>query len=200
MGAALCIPAAWAGADAPVALPSGTALTFVSDATVDPRTVHPGNRFRVHLQTDLRLGPVLLAAASTPADLVVVAVVRMPTPGLRIALERFVLPGIGDVPLRAATPEVDRIDAGGTVAATTAGVVDLVAGRAVIRVPLPFPLTGDPPNAPFRAQPARTTEPVLRPRRPGDPPAAAPSPTPVDTTPPELQIPAVSPSPTTTPS
>jgi hypothetical protein len=202
LGAALCIPVAANGATGtPVpTLPAGSDVSFVSESAADPHTVKPGYRFKAHLAADLTLGSTVLAPAGTAVGLIV-AETRSENGAvtqLRLLIEHFELKGAGELPVALDPALVDRLAVGTELHAHTVGSVELKDDRTVIRVPLPFQIGGDPPNAPFTPHPFVTQAPIVPPHR--GTPSPRPTPSPEDTTPAELRIPAVSPSPTTTPS
>jgi hypothetical protein len=162
-------------------LPTGTSLTFVSDATVDPKTVRPGRVFKVHLRDELALDGTTIAAAGTVAQLVVLDRVTQ-TGGkaaIVIAIGNFNVRG-GELPLTPVAATVATLESGTLIATRTMGSVEQIGTRTVIRVPLPFSLPADAPNGAFTPVPARTNGPVVRPR-PVRRPSPSPTPSPTDT-------------------
>ena len=163
-------------------LPTGTSLIFVSDATVDPKTVRPGRVFKVHLLAELVLDGTMIAAAGTPAQLVVLDRVTESggKPAMVIAIGNFNVRG-GELPVTPVTATVATLESGGRIATHTMGSIEQIGTRTIIRVPLPFSLPVDPPNGAFTPVPARTNGPgVVRPRpvrRPHPSPAPSASPT-----------------------
>jgi hypothetical protein len=178
----LFFSAAWAAAEAPPhVLPAGTAVIFVADGHLDaaPRE---GAQLVVHLRDPLVLDGTVVGAAGSRARLVVeypAGAGGSHTPS--VVLGRFeIQPGL--MPVRPDRPIELPIETGATIAARTQADVDHVGDRFSIRVPFPFPLSGDKPAAYYTATPARTAPPrTLTPpgHRPGPPtplPTAAPSP------------------------
>ena len=171
MAAALCIPAGLALAQTPLppphTLPAGTELDFVADDTVSAETVRPGGQYRVHLQHDLVLDGALLAAAGTPARLVVIDRVRRSDgmTALTIAIENFRLKA-GALPVAPVTSVVTGIVPATLIPVTTLGSIERTPERVVIRVPVPVPLSTEAPNAAFTFAPYATTAPLgpVRPR------------------------------------
>jgi hypothetical protein len=180
--ALLLLSAAWATAEAPPhVLPAGTAVVFVADGHLDamPRE---GTMLVVHLRDPLVLDGTVVAHAGDRARLLV----NYPTgPGAphipAVALDRFVI-GAGLMPVRPDRPIALPIETGETIAARTQADVDHIGERYSIRVPFPFPLSGDRPAAYYTATPARTAPPrTLMPagHRTGPPtplPTVAPTP------------------------
>jgi hypothetical protein len=194
MVAALCIPTALALAQTPPnpqLLPIGTRLDFVADDTINVDTVRPGGRYRAHLLHDLSLDGTTLAAAGTFARLIVTDKVRRPdgSTELRIALGEFHLKQ-GELPVAPLAGAVSTLAAGTVIPAQTLGIVERVTDRIVISVPVPVPLSTDPPNSAYRALPAKTTAPLLPPRR-----SASPTPLPTTFNPPDAAAPEASASP-----
>jgi len=169
-------------------LPVGTTLTFVSDATVDPKTVGPGRVFKVHLRDDLVLAGTMLAATGTLAQLVVLD--RVTEVGgaaaIVIAVGGFNVRG-GELPVTPVRPTISAIVPGTLIATRTMGSVEERNGRTMIRVPLPFALPADKPHAAYTPVPARTANPriVSPPPRGVRRPSPTPSPTPEATPTPE---------------
>ena len=167
-------------------LPAGTPLTFVSDATVDLKTVRPGRVFKVHLHDELVLGKTVIAAAGTTAQLVILDRVTQAggAPAVVIAIGDFNVRG-GELPVTPVRATVTAMEVGTQIATRTMGSVEAQSGRTVIRVPLPFALPADTPNAAFTPVPARTnagrifSPPPRGVRRPS--PSPSPSPTPIPT-------------------
>ena len=168
-------------------LPVGTPLTFVSDAAVDVKTARPGHVFRVHLQGELDLGGTTIAAGGTVAQLVVLDRVTGPggVPAIVIGIGRFNLRG-GELPVTPVRSTVTEMHVGTAIATRTLGSVEENGTRTIIRVPLPFALPADTPNAAFTPVPARTASsrifspPPRRVRRPAPSPSpySGPSPSP----------------------
>lgn len=168
-------------------LPTGTSLTFVSDATLDPKTVRSGRVFKVHLRDELVLDGTTIAAAGTTAELVVLDRVTETggKPAIVIAIGKFNVRG-GELPLTPVTATIATLELGTLIPTHTMGSVEQIGTRTMIRVPLPFSLPADTPNGAFTPVPARTSgPPVVRPRPVRRPtPSPAPSPTPSATDPP----------------
>jgi hypothetical protein len=185
MVAALCIPAGLVVAQPappPHFLPAGTRLDFVADDTISVDTVRPGGRFRVHLARDLILDGAPLAAAGTPARLIVTDKERGTDgkPSAHFALVEFNLRQ-GELPVVPLDPVLAAVSPGTVIAAQTAGSVEHTGGRTVISVPPPVPLSSDAPHAFFRAAPPKVPVPLLpRPKR-----GATPTPLPTTFNPPE---------------
>jgi hypothetical protein len=172
--AALCTPSGLALAQTPPAhsLPSGTRLDFVADDTINVDTVRAGGQYRVHLARALVLDGTPLATAGTIARLIVTEKVRR-TDGsteLRLALAHFNLPQ-GDLPLTPVTPGVSGVTAGMLIPALTSGSVERTADRVVISVPVPVPLSTNPPNAAYSPIPILTPLPLRPVPRRGTAPA-----------------------------
>jgi hypothetical protein len=150
----------------------------------------------------LTLGTTVLAPAGTTVGLLVAETRSQGNQvvGLRLLVEHFDLKNVGELPVALDPPLIERLTVGTELHARTVGTVEQRGDRVVIRVPLPFQIGGDPPNAPFTPHPFVTQAPIVPPRRGTAAAGPTPTPTPEDTTPAELRIPAVSPSPTTTPS
>jgi len=168
-------------------LPAGTPLTFVSDASADVKTVRPGSVFKVHLLDELELAGTVLAAPGTSAQLVVLDRIRQPggVPAIVIAIGAFTIRG-GELPVTPVRPNLTALAVGTRIATRTMGSVEASGTHTVIRVPLPFALPADTPNAAFTPVPARTASSRLTPpprpvRRPTPTPTATPSPTPEPT-------------------
>lgn len=157
-------------------LRAGARLTFVSDDTIDVRTVRPGGRFRLHLADNLLLGSTILAPAGTPARLVVLEKIHAPDgrDTLRVAIAAFRLPA-GELPVVPIDDRLDAVAPGTAVPAKTAGRVEAIGEHVVIRVPPPFALPNDEPVPYFTPIPVRTPMPRPSPARRG---AARPSPSP----------------------
>ncbi len=158
-------------------LPAGTPLTFVSDASVDVKTVRPGSVFKVHLLGELDLAGTVLAAPGTSAQLVVLDRITQPggVPAIVIAIGNFGIRG-GELPVSPVRPNLTALQVGTTIATRTMGSVEETGTHTVIRVPLPFALPADTPNAVFTPVPARTaTSRLTPPPRPARRPSAAPS-------------------------
>lgn len=182
---------ALAQSDAASVLPAGTPLTFVSDASADVKTVRPGSVFKVHLLGELDLAGTILAAPGTSAQLVVLDRITQPggVPAIVIAIGSFTIRG-GELPVTPVRPNLTALQVGTTIATRTMGSVEASGTRTVIRVPLPFALPTDAPNAVFTPVPARTassrlTPPPRRVRRPTPVPSPSPSasPSPPSTSP-----------------
>jgi hypothetical protein len=160
-------------------LPAGTALTFVSDAAVDPKTARAGRVFKVHLLAELTLDGTTIAAAGTLAQLVVLDRVTETggKPAVVVAIGGFNVRG-GGLPVTPVNPTLATIEVGTNIATRTMGSVEQIGTRTIIRVPLPFTLPADAPNGAFTPIPARTNTPgVVRPRAPRRP-TPSPKPTP----------------------
>ena len=165
---------------ADTSLPIGSKLTFVSDETVDAR-VRPGSEFRAHLKDDLHLQGTLVAAANTPARLVVTEKIARPDGSYKytIALVRFSIAGLGYLPVKPVTNVVELISTGLEIPATTLGYVNDIDGRLRIVIPLPRNLSNDAPVGAYTPVPLRTAAPLF-PRKPTKPtPTPTPTPTPV---------------------
>jgi hypothetical protein len=165
-------------------LPIGSALTFVSDETVNAR-VRPGSEFRAHLRDPLEVANTLVATAGTPARIVVTSKenAKDGTVAYHIAIIGFSLGLAGSLPVRPDAPVVASITTGMIIPATTLAIVGLDGGRVRVAVPLPFNLSNEPPASAYTPAPLRTASPVLNTRRrPGRSPR--PSPAPSDSAPP----------------
>jgi len=171
-----------ARAQSPAATPSltiGSPITNVSDETVDSR-VRPGSEFRAHLRDPLTLGDTLVAPAGTPARLVVTAkeAASGGTPVYHIAIVGLNLGLAGTLPVRPVTPTVDRISVGMDIPATTLAILGIEEGKVRVAVPLPFPLSNEPPNTVYTPAPLRTAAPIINNRnrrRPTPTPSPSPS-------------------------
>jgi hypothetical protein len=157
-------------------LPRGTAVVFVTDASLEPGR-HEGDVVAVHLRDPLELDGTVLAASGTRAYLVVGSVegpngTRRPT----ISVERFSI-SAGLLPVKAAQPIVAPVPAGAQIEARTEAEVDHIGDRYSIRVPFPFRLSNDAPSSAYTPTPARTASPTQLLQRPPRRPTAAPSPT-----------------------
>jgi hypothetical protein len=132
-----------------------------------------------------------LAAAGTSARLIVTDTVRRPdgVTELRIGLDEFRL-AAGELPVAPLMPAVTALAAGTLIPAQTLGSVERTPDRVVIHVPAAVLLSTDPPNAPFRALPAKSTAPLSPPRR-----SASPTPLPTTFNPPDAGTPDPSTSP-----
>lgn len=183
MVAALCIPSGSALAQTPTqSLPAGTRLDFVADDSINVDTVRAGGQYRVHLARALVLDGTPLAAAGTTARLIVTGKIRRTdgTTELRLALGEFHLRA-GELPLTPVTPGVTTVTAGMPIAALTNGSVERIADRVVISVPVPVPLSSNPPNAAYSPIPMLTPLPL----RPVPPRGASPTPLPTTFNPPD---------------
>jgi hypothetical protein len=161
-------------------LPSGSELTFISDDVVDPKSVHAGSTFKVHLLGDVVLDGETIAASGTIARLLIVDRTTHPDGSIavQIALGGFRVRG-GDLPVVPLTATVGKLAPGTTIHAKTMGSVERVDGRVIIRVPPPFVLPAEAPNAFFTPVPARTAQPrpTVRARTPTPTPTPTASPT-----------------------
>lgn len=144
--------------------------------------MRPGGSFRVHIAAPLIFDGTPLAAAGTPARLIVVNKTRAAdgTPLLTIALAGFSLKQ-GELPLIPVTRVVPSITYGMTITAATLGAIERMGDRVVIAVPVPVPLSSSAPSSAYKALPAVTPGPVIAvPRR-----GATPTPLPTTFNPPE---------------
>ena len=104
-------------------------------------------------------------------------------PAIVIAIGRFNVRG-GELPVTPVRATVTEVHVGTTIATRTMGSVEENGTHTVIRVPLPFALPADTPNAAFTPVPARTASsrlfspPPRRVRRPAPSRSASPTPTP----------------------
>ncbi len=158
-------------------LPIGSPITIISDETVNDR-VRPGSEFRAHLRDPLTLGATLVAPAGTTARIVVI--VKDPkdgTPGYHIAITGLNLGLAGTLPVRPVTPTVGQITTGMAIPATTLAIVGFEQGKVRVALPLPFPLSNEPPVTGYTPAPLRTAGPIMNRRRPGRSPSPSPSPT-----------------------
>jgi hypothetical protein len=182
--AALCIPSGLALAQTPSehSLPPGTRLDFVADDTINVEAVRAGGQYRVRLARALVLDGTPLAAAGTTARLIVTEKIRRAdgSTELRVALAEFHLRQ-GELPLTPVTPGVSAVTAGMTISALTNGSVERIADRVVISVPVPGPLSTNPPNAAYSPIPVLTP----RPLRPVPRRGASPTPLPTTFNPPD---------------
>ncbi len=183
--------AAWAQSRAAESsLPIGSPITIVSDEAVKPG-VRPGSEFRAHLRDPIQVGATLVALAGTPARIIVVAKETSTTgaAGYRIAIDDLKLGLAGILPVRPDSAVVDAITAGLEIPATTLATVAVEDGKVRIDVPLPFPLSNEPPASDYTPAPLRTANPALlqprRRRRPGASPSPSPSPSPSGSSAPE---------------
>jgi hypothetical protein len=197
--AALCIPAALAQAQAPPAahlLPAGTRLDFVADDTVNADAVKAGGRYRVHLAHDLLLDGTAIAAAGTPARLIVTDKEKAADGSAQVffTLAEFKLRA-GELPVTAVDAIVAGVKPGQTIPALTGGSVERTAERVVIHVPVPVELSSDDPHAAYVPPPMKTAGPELPPRRRG----ASPTPLPTTFNPDQSPAPDASPEATASP-
>jgi hypothetical protein len=158
------------------ALPAGSAVVFVSDGHLDVATAKPGSYVKVHLRDDLHLDGLLVAAAGTPARLVLAGPALVN--GRReatIALEEF-LTQPGRIPVKPRMTTLGALEVGTTIEATTLAEVDDISGRLSIRVPFPFRLSKDTPFSMYTPTPAKTAAPPRTPAPKARPSAAPPSP------------------------
>jgi len=173
--------AAWAQSRAAdSSLPIGSPLTIVSDEAVKPG-VRPGSEFRAHLRDPIQVGATLVAVAGTPARIIVVSKETGATGAVsyRIAIDDLKLGLAGILPVRPDSPVVDTITAGLEIPAATLATVDVADGKVRVDVPLPFPLSNEPPASDYTPAPLRTANPaLLQPRGGRRRPGASPSPTP----------------------
>jgi hypothetical protein len=182
VSAALCFSPGPAEGQAtpPPRLPPGTPVTFIADDTVNVSAVRPGGRYRVHLDRDLVLDGTIVAPAGTHAVLIVVD--KAPAsarPALTVAIGEFNVRG-GELPVRVIDDIVPAMVAGTLIPARTMGIVEEVDGAVVVRVPLPFALSTDPPTSIFSPLPAKTPPPPTIHARPRSTPSPAPVPSPTD--------------------
>ena len=172
-------------------LAPGTALTFVSDSTVDGR-VAPNSTFRAHLKDRLSSNGVVIAEPGMTVQLVVAdkATGADGVTRFTIAFSRFKTLA-GDLPVTPAERVVTEIRPGiEFLARTDATVVD-DGTHLRVRIPLPFTLSNDTPQGEFTPIPLRTYSPFE-----GRPRGGRPTPSPVPTA---SAIPAASPSPSASP-
>jgi len=174
----LLLSATWATAQSQLqhVLPAGTAVVFVTDASLDAGR-REGDAVSVHLRDALMLDGTVLAPAGTRARLLIGGTdtadgKRVPA----ISLDRFSI-AAGLLPVKGERPIVAPLAAGTAIPATTLAEVDHFGDRMSIRVPFPFGLTGDQPASMYTPTPARTAPPS-RQMKPG------PAPTPAATAPP----------------
>jgi hypothetical protein len=187
--------AAWAQSRAAESsLPIGTPIAIVSDETVKPG-VRPGSQFRAHLRDPIELGTTLVAPAGTAAHLIVVSTETGigGTPAYRIAIVDLNLGLAGILPVRPQSPIVAAIVAGMTIPASTLAAIALEAGKVRVEVPLPFPLSNEPPAANYTPAPLRTANPSFN--QPRSRRRSGPSPSPSPTTAPGVPAPNVTASP-----
>lgn len=152
----------------------GTRVAFVADRGFDPSRRHDAT-ITVRLKDALVVGDAVLAAAGTPAQLVVGAVThvdpqtheRRTTFGAN--LERFNT-AAGLVPLRLASFDPNAVASGTVLDATVAADVARQNGRWNVNVPFPYAISADRPASDYTPTPARTVAPY------GAKVAAAPSP------------------------
>jgi hypothetical protein len=168
----LLLTVAWATAQSPQphVLPSGTAVVFVTDGSLDAGR-REGDVVSVHLRDALMLDGTVLAPAGTRAN-VLIGGTDMPN-GKRIraySLDRFSI-NAGLLPVKSVDPIVPPLATGVEIPATTLAAIDHVGDRWSIRVPFPFQLTGDQPASTYTPTPARTASPKMQMKR-------EPSPTP----------------------
>ncbi len=178
--ALLLLTEAWATAESPPqhALPTGTAVVFVTDAPLDAGR-REGGVVSVHLRDPLVFEGAVLAPAGAKAQIVVGSAPaangkRRPV----YTIERFTI-NAGLLPVRAAEPIVPPLPSGTQVAARTEAEVDHLGNRWSVRLPFPFALGGDSPASAYTPTPARTPPPFTintRGRRGATPPPT-PSPT-----------------------
>ncbi len=159
-------------------LPVGSPVVFVSDGHLDVGA-KAGSTVKVHLRDELVVDGTPIAAAGTPARLVLGGSVA--SGGARqglISLDEFVTkPGL--LPVGPAVTTVQRIDVGTLIQAKTLATVDHVGNRFSIEVPFPFPLSNDVPVSQYTPTPAKTAPPrgFNQPTpRPGRTAAGTPSP------------------------
>lgn len=163
-------------------LAQGSIIDFVSDDAVNPQSVRIGGHFKVHTKRDLVVDGDLIAPAGTTARLVVTDKNTNPDGiiMLTVAIDHFrTTPG--DLPVSPEHAMVQSIIVGTEIPSRTMGSVDRVGQRLVIRVPLPFSLSNDAPNAFYTPVAARTptgrfASPRARRATPSPSPAASGSP------------------------
>jgi hypothetical protein len=173
----LLLSVAWATAESPLAhvLPAGTAVVFVTDASLDVGR-REGAVVTVHLRDPLVLDGTTLAAAGARAELLVGGITapdgnRRPT----VSLDRFKTT-IGLLPVKARQPIVPPLPAGTVIEATTLADIDHIGERYSILVRFPFGLSGDQPASAYTPTPARTA-PARSLMRPGAKVTSLPTPT-----------------------
>lgn len=141
-------------------LPAGSTVVFFIDGHLDVGA-KPGSSVRVHLRDDLVLDGQTIAAAGTPARLVVGGPVTIH--GIReaqISLDSFTSK-FGLLPVRPVTPTLPAIDGGLAVTATTLARVSHLGDRFAIEVPFPYKLSGDAPISVYTPTPAKTAPPHI---------------------------------------
>ena len=151
------------------ALPAGSTVVFVVDSHLDIGA-RRGSTVRVHLRDNLELDGKVLAAAGTPAQLVIGGTTT--EHGERVAIvgiEDF-KSTIGLIPVRALFG-VPAIEPGAAIQAELLARIDHIGDRYAVTVPFPFRLSNEPPISVYTPTPAKTANPVAAQR-----PSARPSP------------------------
>jgi hypothetical protein len=141
------------------ALPAGSTVVFVSDGRLEVGA-KPGSSAKVHLRDDLRLDGYLIAAAGTPARVILSGPTTVN--GRRVAiisLDEFVTKP-GRLPVRPRTPTLEALQVGTTIEAATLAEVDDTGGRLSIHVAFPFRLSTDAPFSMYTPTPAKTAAPL----------------------------------------
>jgi len=156
-------------------LPAGTAVVFVTDASLDAGR-REGDVVSVHLRDALMLDGTVLAPAGTRADVLIGGTERPDGKRTRAySLGRFSI-NAGLLPVKAVDPIVPPLPAGAEISATTLAAIDHLGERWSIRVPFPFQLTGDQPASTYTPTPARTASPKMQMKREPNPtPTASPA-------------------------
>lgn len=156
-------------------------MVFVSDGHLDVGA-KAGSTVKVHLRDDLIVDGTTIAAAGTPARLVLGgSVAGTGTRQALISLDEFVTKP-GRLPVGPVSATVPRIDVGSVIPAKTLATVDHLGDRFSIEVPFPFPLSNDVPVSQYTPTPAKTApargfgQPSPRPV-----PTGAPTPYPIAT-------------------
>lgn len=133
-------------------------MVFVSDGHLDVGA-KAGSTVKVHLRDDLVVDGTAIAAAGTPARLVLGGSVA--GGGGRqavISLDEFVTKP-GRLPVGPVVTAVPRIDVGTLIQAKTLATVEHVGQRFSIEVPFPFPFSNDVPVSQYTPTPAKTAPP-----------------------------------------
>ncbi len=141
------------------ALPAGSTVVFVVDGHLDI-AARRGSTVRVHLRDDLVLDGKVLAAAGTPAQLVIGGTTT--EHGARVAvvgIDDFTST-IGLIPVRPAFG-APAIEPGTMIEAQTLARIDHLGDRFAITVPFPFRLSNEPPLSVYTPTPAKTANPVI---------------------------------------